>query len=374
MQFGAPDGWDFRGGSLSQMPSKLLRAVSCGEIMNISHIALTVAFLLSGISAAPPLKAAGQEAATQTDQTAAARQAAVENHNLASYVLGVGDHISVWALAAEEISDKPIPIGPSGYVNFPLVGRLRVTGLTVEGLEAELNTRLSVYIKDPQVTVTVTQYSSKPVSLIGAVNKPGVHQIERPLTLVEAISLAGGLANNAGPKVKITRRQEWGPLPLPGAEADPSGGFSVAELYLSEIIRAKNPEKNILVQPHDVITVPTADTVYIIGAVHKPGAFLLADRDNVSLLTALSMAGGLDNKIAAAKTVRLLRLIPDQTERTEITVNVKDILDGASDDQLLQPDDIVFVPDSKGKKIASRVIQMAVQFGSYAVYRIGAGY
>jgi polysaccharide export outer membrane protein len=191
------------------------------------------------------------------------------------------------------------------------------------------------------------------------------------VTLVEALSLAGGLANNAGPKVKITRRQEWGPLPLPGAESDPSGTFSVAELYLSEIIQAKNPEKNILVQPHDVITVPTADTVYIIGAVHKPGGFLLTDRDNVSLLTALSMAGGMDNRVAAAKSVRILRLMPDQAERTEIAVNVRSILDGEDGDQLLEADDIVFIPDSRGKKIASRVIDAAVRMGVYATYRIG---
>jgi polysaccharide biosynthesis/export protein len=341
--------------------------------MQIRYIVLVVLFLFSASSATLPLKAS-QEGKTQAAVTTATRQADVENDHLASYVLGVGDQISVWALAAEEISDKPIPIGPSGYVNFPLVGRLRVTGMTVEGLEAELNKRLAVYIKDPQVTVTVTQYSSKPVSLIGAVNQPGVHQIERPLTLVEALSLAGGLSNNAGPKVKITRRLEWGTLPLPDAKSDASGTFSVAELYLSEIIRAKNPEKNIMVQPHDVITVPTADTVYIIGAVHKPGGFLLTDRDNVSLLTALSMAGGMDNRVAAAKSVRLLRRLPEQSERAELLVNVRDILDGKSPDQLLEADDIVFVPDSRAKAIAAKIIQTAVQLGSYSTYRMARGW
>jgi polysaccharide export outer membrane protein len=344
--------------------------VILGEIMHIRHIGLAVAFLLSAISVVQPLQAA-QEAKAQTAETSAMQQAAVENHNLSSYVLGVGDQISVWALSAEEISDKPIPIGPSGFVNFPMVGRVRVTGLTVEELEAELNTKLSVYIKEPQVTVTVTQYSSKPVSLIGAVKNPGVHQIERPLTLVETLSLAGGLAGNAGPKVKITRRQEWGSLPLPGAEPDVSGGFSVAELYLSEIIEARNPEKNILVQPHDVITVPSADTVYIIGAVLKPGAFLLADRDNVSVLTALSMAGGVDRKIAAAKSARILRQQPDQAERAEIAVNVQDILDGRSADQFLQAEDILFVPDSRMKKISATILDAAVRMGTYATYRIG---
>lgn len=338
--------------------------------MHIRHIGLAVAFLLSAFGVVQPLEAA-QEATAQAAGTSAMQQAAVENHNLTSYVLGVGDQISVWALSAEEISDKPIPIGPSGYVNFPLVGRVRVTGLTVESLEAELNTKLAVYIKDPQVTVTVTQYSSKPVSLIGAVRNPGVHQIERPLTLIETLSLAGGLADNAGPKVKITRRQEWGPLPLPGAEPDATGGFSVAELYLSEIIQARNPEKNILVQPHDVITVPSADTVYIIGAVLKPGAFLLADRDSVSVLTALSMAGGMDRRIAAAKSVRILRQQPDQAERAEIAINVEDILDGRSGDQFLQPDDILFVPDSRMKRISATMLDAAIRIGTYATYRIG---
>lgn len=343
--------------------------VMLGEIMRIRHIGLAIAFLVSAISVIQPLQA-GQEATAQPAETSAMQQAAVENHNLSSYVLGVGDQISVWALSAEEISDKPIPIGPSGFVNFPMVGRVRVTGLTVEDLEAELNTKLNVYIKDPQVTVTVTQYSSKPVSLIGAVRNPGVHQIERPMTLVETLSLAGGLTDNAGPRVKITRRQEWGPLPLPGSEPDVSGGFSVAELYLSEIIEAKNPEKNILVQPHDVITVPSADTVYIIGAVNKPGAFLLTDRDSVSVLTALSLAGGLDNTIASAKNVRVLRQQPDQAERVEIAINVRDILNGKTSDQFLEADDILFIPDSRGKKITRALIETVVRMGQYSTYRI----
>ena len=344
--------------------------VILGEIMHIRHIGLAIAFLVSAISVVQPLQAA-QEAKAQTAETSAMQQAAVENHNLSSYVLGVGDQISVWALSAEEFSDKPIPIGPSGFVNFPLVGRVRVTGLTVEELEAELNTELSAYIKDPQVTVTVTQYSSKPVSLIGAVRNPGVHQIERPLTLVETLSLAGGLADNAGPKVKITRRQEWGPLPLPGAEPDATGGFSVAELYLSEIIQAKNPEKNILVQPHDVITVPSANTVYVLGAVRKPGAFLLADRDNVSVLTALSLAGGMETRVAAPKNVRVLRQQPDQAERLEIAINVRDILDGKTGDQFLEAEDILFVPDSRMKRIGATILDATVRMGTYATYRIG---
>jgi polysaccharide export outer membrane protein len=145
----------------------------------------------------------------------------------------------------------------------------------------------------------------------------------------------------------------------------------VAELHLSEIIQAKNPEKNILVQPYDVITVPTADTVYIIGAVHKPGAFLLADRDSVSVLTALSMAGGLDNRIAAAKDVRVLRLMPDQAERVEIAVNVRDIIDGKSADQSLESDDILYVPDSRRKRITARFLETVIRMGTLVTYRIG---
>ena len=144
------------------------------------------------------------------------------------------------------------------------------------------------------VTVSVFEFRSQPVSVLGAVNTPGVHQIRGRKTLFEVISEAGGLKNEAGNSIKITRRKEFGAIPLPGAGADPSGEFSVAEVSVKSVMEARNPQENIQIQPNDVISVPKAELVYVIGAVKRAGGFILSEREQISVLQALSMAEGLD--------------------------------------------------------------------------------
>lgn len=210
----------------------------------------------------------------------------------ASYRLGPDDQLLIRALDAEEISDKPIRIDVSGFVRLPMVGRVRATGLTVEEFENELKDRLRVYIKDPQVAVMVTEFRSQPVSVIGAVSRPGIVQLEGRKTLVEVLSLAGGLTADAGYRVKITRRLEFGRIPLPSAADDPTAQYSVAEVELQSVMQARNPQENVLVQPFDVISVPRAELVYVMGQVKKAGGFVLRDRETMSVLQALSLAEG----------------------------------------------------------------------------------
>src|SRR5438874_3482475 len=134
-----------------------------------------------------------------------------------SYLLGPGDQIVIRAANAPDISEKPIRIDLGGIINMPTIGRVQAGGLTVEALEAELVKRLKVYLEEPDVAVSVTEYQSQPVSIFGEVMTPGVHQLEGRKTLVEMLSLAGGLKDEAGPSIRITRRLEYGPIPLPGA-------------------------------------------------------------------------------------------------------------------------------------------------------------
>ncbi len=128
-----------------------------------------------------------------------------------------------------EISDKPILIGTNGNITLPLVGRVKAGGLTVEQLETELNARLKIYVKDPQIAVTVAEFRSQPVSVFGAVSKPGVIQLRGRKTLYEVLSMAGGPSDEkAGSSLTVTRRRENGEIPLPGATVDPTGQFSIA--------------------------------------------------------------------------------------------------------------------------------------------------
>ena len=148
------------------------------------------------------------------------------------YLLGPDDVVTVRVLGSEEIAPEPLRIGPRGYLSIPLVGRVAASGKTVEQLEAVLRERLGTYIRDPRVSVGVVEFRSRPVSVLGAVNRPGVHQVEGSKTLIEMLSLAGGVSREAGPWVKITRRIENGAIPLPVARSDIGGLYSVAQVRL----------------------------------------------------------------------------------------------------------------------------------------------
>jgi polysaccharide export outer membrane protein len=279
------------------------------------------------------------------------------------YVLGSGDQIIVRAMDVDEINDKPILIDMSGFVRLPVVGRIKVGGLTIAQLETELAQRLNRYVKKPDVSVSVAEFHSQPVSVIGSVRTPGIQQVQGRKTLVEMLSLAGGLDATAGNSLRITRRLEWGQIPLAGAVNDPSGQYSIAEVSLKSILEARNPEQNILVKPNDVISVPRAETVYVVGQVQKAGGFVLNDREQVTVLQALSMAGGLD-KSAKPQNAKLLRRPPEGTSRTEIAVDLRKILDGKTSDVPMQPDDILFVPSSTAQKAGLRALEAAVQIGT----------
>jgi polysaccharide export outer membrane protein len=285
-----------------------------------------------------------------------------------TYILGPDDEIRIHVTNDEESRPEPIRIGLDGTINLPLLGRVRGAGLTVTQLEADLNQRLKPYFRDPAVAVSVTEFRSQPVSIVGAVRSPGIYQVQGHKTLVEMISLAGGTREDSGYTIRITRRLEWGQIQLPSTEDSEDGKFSVAEVELTDVMGGKNPELNIQIMPHDVISIPRAELVYVIGAVERSGGFVLGERENMSVLQALALAGGL-GRSAAPKKARILRPVKDTAERTEIGVDVKSIMTGKSSDVFLLRDDILFVPESGAKNIARAAATAALGIGtSIAIY------
>jgi polysaccharide biosynthesis/export protein len=281
----------------------------------------------------------------------------------AGYVLGPGDVLSVQVRDAEEITDRKLRIDVNGDLRLPFVGSLHVAGLTISQCEQALEARLRKYFAQPDAVVQIVEFQSQPVSVMGAVRNPGVVQIQGRKTLVEVLSTAGGLRDDAGNKLKIARRLEAGPIPLPGAAKDETGQYTTAEVSLARILDASNPAGNIRVMANDVITVPVADIVYVLGEVKKPGGFVLRNEERVSALMALSMAEGPLRNAAAGKA-RILRRRPGQSERAQLKVDLKKMMSGKAADMGLEAGDILVVPNSMVKAATFRSVESAIAVGT----------
>jgi len=280
-----------------------------------------------------------------------------------AYPLGPDDQISIHAMHVPEMPDKPLRIEADGYVRLPLVGRIQAAGLTPVRLEEELRKRLAVYVEEPEVSVELIEQHSQPVSVLGAVKTPGVQQLHGNKSLVEVLAMAGGVDADAGYSLRIARRIEEGPLPLPSARRDLASPLTVADVNLQEVMDGASAACSLIVKPHDVITVPRAKMIYVIGEVKKSGGFVLHERENMTVLQALSMAEGL-NRTAGPKNARILRPLEPGAARQVIPVNLSAIQEGKSPDLALQPDDILLVPNSATKSAMLRTMEAAIQIGT----------
>jgi len=310
---------------------------------------------------APPAASAGPPAANVAQPEASAAR---PDRTRITYLLGPDDTVTIHAVNAPDLSEKPFRVDAGGEIKMPMIGRVHAGGLTLDQLETEIATRLKVYLVEPEVTAGITEFRSQPVSVVGSVATPGVHQLEGQKTLVEMLAIAGGLRPDAGPTVKIARRLEFGRIPLPGAADDLTHQYSLAEVNLKSVMEARNPEYNIPIRPHDVISVPHAEVVYVIGEVTHAGALPLNEGDSLSVLEAVSSSGGMLHT-AAISHARILRPVPGQQKRNEVAVDLKKIMAGQSEDIPLLAGDVLVVPGSTGKHAVYRALEAAITAGTF---------
>jgi polysaccharide biosynthesis/export protein len=284
----------------------------------------------------------------------------LDRRSTSKYTLGPNDQVLVFVPDLEDNFSHPVKVDLAGDINLPLVGRLHVLGLTSQELESLLNSRLSKYLNQPSAVVNVTEFGSQPVSILGEVMTPGIHQIQGNKTLFEVLSVAGGLRPDAGSVVNITRDLKWGAIPLPDVHEDASQHFSIASVKVKSILNAKNPAENIAIKPDDVIAVPKAEVVYAVGSVGRPGAFVLGENETLSALQVISLAQGL-LKTAAGDKAKILRAAPNSSTRTEVVVNLKRLMAGKDADVSLKANDILFVPNSAAKSAGYRSLEAIVQ-------------
>jgi polysaccharide export outer membrane protein len=348
------------------------------------------------------------------------------------YVIGNGDLLDISVFDVPELS-KEVRVSQTGTISIPLIPvRLRLTGLSETQAEGKIAEVLEAngLVSHPEVGVAVKEHRSQPITVVGAVQHPMVYQADRDVTLLEVLAEAGGIANDAGDTVIVTRHRTFSvveatspptnsgaaapgsgePPPLdppaaqsvpekpadasqktqsfPSAEelaqASPAGPPETTEaantppnpesttltINLNDLLEAGDTRNNILLHAGDVVTVPHAGIVYVLGAVTRPGGFVVSnDRTQLTTLKVLSLAGGLTN---IAKTQRAVIIRRDDTgKQTETPVDLKKVMKRESEDITMRPSDILFVPDDRTKQALLKAAELGLAVGSaVAIFRL----
>lgn len=236
------------------------------------------------------------------------------------YTIGPGDLLDVDVYGSEDLKGQ-VRVNSMGVATYPLLGEVKLEGLTTQEAENKLQELLGAkYIKDPHVTVFIREYNSRRVGVIGAVKNPGNYELLNRGRLLDALALAGGLADNAGEVVYVTR----------------GGSDQQVTINLYELLTMGNNDLNVPVQMGDTIVVPEAGVFYVNGAVRRPGDFVLTP--GITFSQAIQVAGGVKS---GAQNIRLVRF---QNGATSVTpVDLKAIENGAEADIRLQDRDVIIV-------------------------------
>jgi polysaccharide export outer membrane protein len=249
------------------------------------------------------------------------------------YRIGAKDLLEIKVLGEDKLSTT-VRVSEDGKITFPYLGEIQVDGLTAAQLEKTLSRLLEEkYIINPQVKVSIKEFRSKRVSILGAIGKQGSYELLGRTTLLEILAEAGGLARDAGKEIIIIRQQ--------------ADGSNVSLRISVENLMQKGEAKlNIILEPNDIINIPADQMVqiYVYGQVKSPGVFQVLKSNIPTLVRAIAQAGGFTDR--AAKGSVVIRRKDALGNEKEIKVNVKNIQKNKAKDIQLQPDDIVFVPET----------------------------
>ena len=343
------------------------------------------------------------------------------------YVIGAGDLLGITVFDVQELS-RDVRVSQTGTIGIPLIPvRLHVAGLTEMQTEQKIAEVLEAngLVTHADVSVSVKERKSKPITVVGAVAHPMVYQADRPVTILEVLAEAGGVANDAGDTVIVARPGQEsqtdtteppsiGPeepnsstvpagatppngnpeatsapsissaqnnaLPAstgaeagaktPAAPAEPPPLTNTITINLGELMENGDTKNNIVLEAGDVVTVPHAGIVYVLGAVNRAGGYVLAnDRSQLSTLKILSLAGGLTRTAKSDKAVIVRK--DDQGQQHEVPIDLKKVLNRQSEDLQLHPSDVLYVPESAGKQAVYKAVEIGLAMGTaIAIYRL----
>jgi polysaccharide biosynthesis/export protein len=278
----------------------------------------------------------------------------------ADYVLGPEDVLEIEAYQAEDFK-RTVRVSGQGFISLPLIGQVKAKGLTTAQLEKDLHQRLTKYIQDPQVTIYIKEYKSQRVGVMGAVAHPQLYNVTGQKYLIEMLFMAG-MTKDAGNVCYVFR-------PAQGEKDGPAQTETIA-IDLLELMEKGNRMLNIPVFGGDIINVPKAGTVFVDGAVARPGAFAMTS--GATLIQAITMAGGLRFE-ALRSEIQILRM----TGNGERQVIVADYEAAKTDEKyMLKDGDIVLVPRDGFKTFAKAfflIFRGGVTFGTNAAQTLSVG-
>jgi polysaccharide export outer membrane protein len=291
------------------------------------------------------------------------------------YVISADDTLEVYVLDVPEIS-REYRVDTTGSIVLPLLSEpLEAAGLTPRQLSEQIGDKLrnSGMVSHPRVSVQVKASRVHSIAIAGAVRKPQIYPLFTKTTLLDALSQAEGLGADAGNTAIITR----GEIAI-HAEQAPGGGDTpaadpaakrVQSVDLRQLFEEGDPASNVVLYPGDRVTVQRAGIVYVVGAVTRAGGFVLTnDREQMTVLKAVALADNLKSTAQPKKALIIRK--NGATPGREIPVDLGKILAGRASDQSLLADDILFVPDSAGKKALFRAGEAAAQAAALFVYRV----
>jgi polysaccharide biosynthesis/export protein len=293
--------------------------------------------------------------------------------------IGSGDLLHIDVFDVPELS-RDVRVGDAGDISYPLIpAKIQAAGLTTFQLEEKLEQLLieNGLVSHPQVSVFVREQNSQPVSVVGAVGHTMVYQIIRPTTLLEVLSAAGGITDDAGSVVVITR-----PTHPDGAKArtvsqtdsaDQDQDQQIITIRIQDLLESGNAVYNIPIYGGDVVSVPRAGIVYVLGfGVAQPGGYVLQGHgEQITVLKALALAHGLTTFAKADSSV-ILRTNPATGNRDQIAVHIKQIENHKVEDVPLKSNDILYIPDSRGLRVLAKGTEAALGIGTgVAIYRAG---
>jgi polysaccharide biosynthesis/export protein len=265
--------------------------------------------------------------------------------------IGPGDLIDLTVFDVPELVLK-VRVDASGAVSLPLMGDLKLAGMTVRDAQQFIARELVEHqmVKEPQVSLFIEEFATQGITVYGEVNTPGIYPLMGPHRLYDAISAAGGLTVKSGATVTI----------LHATHTDHPEVITLSNENSIE-------QADVTIYPRDKIIVSKAGVVYVLGEVNKPGAFLMEDNTSISVLKATALAGG-TTKLASLKDSVILRESAQGTVETRISLDK--IYHGKDADLRLHAEDIVFVPLSKVKNYGAMGLQGAIQAAVYSIYAV----